>query len=146
MVEHLALSCIGTTGKTKNIFLQAIRDREALKITHPVPNVNQSQEKKTKTLLVQPKITAKFENIGIDNGKKQRCNRAFTRFFTCCGIPFKIVSDPFFIDFINCLCPSYQLPNRITFANSWINQELAHVISATLDSIKNSNNITLGKF
>ena len=74
MVEHLALSCIGATGETKNIFLQAIRDREALKITHPAPNINQSQEKKTKTLLVQPKITAKFENISIDNGKKQRCN------------------------------------------------------------------------
>src|SRR5437764_1324200 len=79
-----------------------------------------------------------------EGDKEQRCNRALTRFFICCGISFKIVMNPFFIDLVKCLCPSYQLSNRITFAGSWVNQELAQVISMTSDVIRGSDNITLG--
>src|SRR5204863_314255 len=72
----------------------------------------------------QKKITASFESIEIENSKVKRINHALTRLFVCCGIPFSIVSNPFFIDFVKSLCPAYELPNCVTFAGSWVNQEL----------------------
>lgn len=151
MVEHLALSCSKVTGDVKNIFLQELRERNALKpddftdnLDYLIPD-NDQPKKKQKTSLIQTKITSKFESTAeIDSTKAQRCNRALTRFFICCGIPFKIISNPFFIDLIKCLCPSYQLPNRNTFASSWVNQELSQVVSRISDDIRDSDNITLG--
>ena len=62
----------------------------------------------------------------------------------CCGIPFSIVSNPFFIDFVKSLCPAYELPNRIMFADFWVNQELATVTTIIYDETQSSTNITLG--
>ena len=62
----------------------------------------------------------------------------------CCGIPFSIVSNPFFIDFVKSLCPAYELPNHVTFAGSWVNQELATVATIIYDEAQSSTNITLG--
>jgi hypothetical protein len=152
MVEHLALTCSKVTGDIKNRFLQELRERKALKPENSTDDLDildddQPTKKKQKISLTQPKITSKFESTAeIDSSKAQQCNRALTRFFICCGIPFKIVSNPFFIDFIKCLCPSYQLPNRNTFAGSWVNQELSQVVSRIMDDVRESDNITLGIF
>lgn len=150
MVEHLALSCSKITGEVKNIFLQELRERNALKVDltgdpDPINDNDQPKGKKQKVSLLQTKITSKFEPAAeIDSAKAQRCNRALTRFFICCGIPFKIVSNPFFIDLIKCLCPSYQLPNRVTFAGTWVNQELSQVVSRISDDIRDCDNMTIG--
>src|SRR5436190_18215914 len=90
-------------------------------------NTNLPQKKKIK------KITASFESIEIENSKVKRINNALTRLFVCCGIPFSIVSNPFFIDFVKSLCLAYELPNCVTFAGSWVNQELATVATIIYD-------------
>jgi hypothetical protein len=128
MVDHLALSCQKVSAETRQIFLQEVRDRN----THPPPKKKQK------------KITASFESIEIENSKVKRINHALTRLFVCCGIPFSIVSNPFFIDFVKSLCPAYELPNRVTFAGSWVNQELATVATIIYDEAQSSTNITLG--
>ncbi len=150
MVEHLALTCTNVMGEVRNKCLQELRDRSALKnptLDTSDPTSDNNQPKRPRLLLTQPKITTKFESTAqVDSAKEQRCNQALTRFFICCGIPFKVVSNPFFIDLVKCLCPSYQLPNRITFAGSWVNQELSQVVSRISDDVKDSDNITIGKF
>ena len=74
-------------------------NRIALKSDHPLPNDNDNiVSKKSKTS--QKKITSMFESSEIEKSKIARCNRALTRLFVCCGIPFRIVSNPFFVDFI----------------------------------------------
>src|SRR5205814_8428600 len=110
MVDHLALSCQKVSTETRQIFLQEVRDRN----THPPP-------KKTK------KNNGKFRihrNRKFKSKENKPCSNAIV---VCCGIPFSIVSNPFFIDFVKSLCPAYELPNRVTFAGSWVNQELATV-------------------
>jgi hypothetical protein len=152
MAKHLALSCSKVTGEVKNVFLQELRERNALAADpihdpdpDPINDNDQPKRKKQKVSLVQTKITSKFESAAeIDSAKAQRCNRALTRFFICCGIPFKIVSNPFFIDLAKCLCLSYQLPNRVTFAGTWVNQELSQVASRISDDIRDCDNMTLG--
>lgn len=149
MVDHLAFTCSKASGEIKNIFLQEIRTRTTLKDSSTTTTTTSSSitSSSTKRIKLQDqKINTIFETTKIDAGKEQRCNRALTRLFVCCGIPFHVISNPFFIDFIKSLCPSYDLPNRVTFAGSWVNQELAHVTCDILDIIQHSNNITLGKF
>ena len=114
MVDHLALSCQKVSAETKQIFLQEVRDRNTLKSNHPPPISNSSTIMKK-----QKKITASFESIEIEKSKVERINHALTQLFVCCGIPFSIVSNPFFIDFVKSLCPAYELPNRISFAGCW---------------------------
>ena len=143
MVDHLALSCPKISGEIKQIFLEEVMNRTALKSDHSLPNDNDNiVSKKSKTS--QKKITSMFESSEIEKSKIARCNRALTRLFVCCGIPFRIVSNPFFVDFVKSLCPAYELPNRITFAGSWINQELSNVLAVTINETRSSKNITLG--
>jgi hypothetical protein len=77
MVEHLALSCSKITGEVKNIFLQKLRERNALKVdlTGDPDSINDNDQpkgKKQKVSLVQMKITSKFEPATeIDNAKAQ---------------------------------------------------------------------------
>ena len=85
-----------------------------------------------------------FESSELEESKIVRCNRALTRLFVCCGIPFRVVSNPFFIDFVKSLCPAYELPNRVTLAGPWVNQELTNILTVADSEAKSSGNITLG--
>lgn len=143
MVDHLALSCPRVSVEVKQIFLEEIRNRSSLKLDHlPPSNNDETTTKKAKTL--QKKITSIFESDEIEKSKITRCNRALTRLFVCCGIPFSVVSNPFFVDFVKCLCPAYELPNRVTFAGPWVNQELTNVLEIILSETRSTKNITLG--
>jgi hypothetical protein len=143
MVDHLALSCPKVSAETKQFFIEEIRRRSALKSDHEAPNnVDETIVKKQKTS--QKKIDSMFESKDIEQSKVVRCNRALTRLFVCCGLPFRVVSNPFFVDFVKCLCPGYELPNRVTFAGSWVNQELSNTFTVTMSETYSSRNITLG--
>jgi hypothetical protein len=135
------------TGEIKNIFLQEIKNRTTYENSSSTTTSSTTASSSTKRIKVQnQKITTMFDNIKIDIGKEKRCNRALTRFFVCCGLPFHIISNPFFVNFVKYLCPSYNLPNRVTFASNWINIELAQVTCTILDILRDSKNITLGLF
>jgi hypothetical protein len=75
MVKHLALLCSKITGEVKNIFLQELRERNALKVDltsdpDPINDNDQPKGKKQKVSLVQTKITSKFEPATeIDSAK-----------------------------------------------------------------------------
>src|ERR1700722_6508641 len=130
MVDYLALSCLKVSGEIKQFFLEEIRKRSALKLYHNSPNNdNETTAKKAKTS--QKKITLMFESSELEESKIVRYNRALTRLFVCCSIPFRVVSNPFFIDFVKSLCPAYELFNHITLAGPWVNQELTNILTVT---------------
>ena len=136
MVDHLALSCPKASSDVKQIFLEEVRKRSALNIN------DETATKKART--TQKKITSMFESSELEASKIARCNRALTRLFVCCGIPFRVVSNPFFIDFVKSLCPAYELPNRVTLAGSWVNQELTNILTVADSEVRSSGNVTLG--
>jgi hypothetical protein len=143
MVDHLALSCPRVSNEVRQYFLEEVRKRPALKLNHdPSNNNNETAAKKAKTS--QKKITSIFESSELEESKIVRCNRALTRLFVCCGIPFSVVSNPFFIDFVKSLCPAYELPDRVTLAGSWMNQELVNILTVADIEVRSSGNITLG--
>lgn len=68
--------------------------------------------------------------------------RAIVKFFACCGIPFHIIENPFFIDFLRTLCPGYISPCRQTLSNDILNAEIFHVITEI--NLKLSNKKYIG--
>ena len=140
MVEHLALSYPKVPSEVSQFFLEEIRKRSALKSNHDPPN----NDNETATKKKQKKITSMFESSELEKAKITRCNRDLTWLFVCYSLPFRVVSNPFFIDFVKSLCPAYELPNRVTLAGPWINQELTNILTITNIEVKSSRNITLG--
>ena len=66
-----------------------------------IPGINQP---------IQQEVTNYYESEEINSAKEDRCTRALTKFFVCCGIPFRVVKNPFFIDFVKSLCPGFKVP------------------------------------
>ncbi|CAJ0832401.1 9940_t:CDS:2, partial [Entrophospora sp. SA101] len=53
----------------------------------------------------------------------QRWDRAYpTKFVSCCGIQLGVVENPFSIDFVKNLKPSYDLPSRIKLKDTLIEE------------------------
>lgn len=139
MMAHLALQCESVESSVKEQYLRELAS-----------GTNSSSTKKRKldeeiTKGIQPKITSKLQKSTIDPGQRSLCNRSLTRFFVCCGIPFSTVENPFFIDLIKNLCAGYQLPDRRTLSDTWLNNEVARVIVDIEEILKKQENLSLGK-
>jgi hypothetical protein len=85
-----------------------------------------------------------FKSSKLEKVKITRCNCALTWLFVCYGLPFRVVSNSFFINFVKSLCPAYELPNHVMLARPWINQELTNILIITNNEVKLFRNITLG--
>ncbi|CAG8828038.1 19030_t:CDS:2, partial [Cetraspora pellucida] len=58
-----------------------------------------------------------------DQGQEKLINKALTRFFTCCGIPFWVVESPFFVDLLKNLNAGYMSSDRRTLIlDGWMSR------------------------
>lgn len=105
------------------------------------PNSNQAN-KEGQTLLTQS--YNKIEKLSP--GYISRLNRSLLKFFVCCGISFQVVENPFFVDLIKELNPSYSLPSRELLSGRFMEEELAKVNANVENELRNEKNLTLGKF
>jgi len=80
----------------------------------------------------------------LPQGRIDRINRALLKFFVCCGISFRVVESPFFIDFINELNVAYDPPSRELLANRLFEDELGDINSKIRKELQMSDNLTLG--
>jgi hypothetical protein len=64
----------------------------------------------------------------IEPLKQSICDHAVTKFFICCGISFRIVEHPFFIDMVKSLCVGYDPPTAEKITNDFMYTELANVV------------------
>src|SRR5581483_3286974 len=82
----------------------------------------------------------------LPQGKIDSINRALLKFFIFCGISFRVVESPFFIDFVNLLNIAYNLPSRELLANRLFEDELGNIKSKICRELEISENLTLGIF
>ena len=80
----------------------------------------------------------------LPKGKSDRIDKALTRFFICCGVSFRIVESPFFLDFLQELNSSYEPPSRDVLANHLLEEELGYVSSKVSKELETSKDLTLG--
>ncbi len=85
-----------------------------------------------------------FESTRIEQNKVEMANRAIVRFFACCGIPFHVVENPFFVDLLRILCPGYYPPSRNTLSGNMLNAEISHITTEINLKINEEKYLTLG--
>jgi hypothetical protein len=71
-------------------------------------------------------------------------DEAISLAFIMCGIPFRVISNPYFINALKTLNPSYIVPSRKTLSGRLLDNEVAKVNNKTNEIIEFTNDITLG--
>src|ERR1043165_9653760 len=138
MMAHLALQCDKVEASVKEKYLKTLAKLPYTK------GANKRKLNEDIASGIQPKITSKLQKSTIDPGQQALCNKSLTRFFVCCGIHFSTVESPFFIDLVKNLCASYQLPDRRTLSNTWLDNETARIVVEVEEILKRQENLSLG--
>ncbi len=136
MIAHIALTCPKAPYNIKTIFLEKVKKNGKLGY--------EDNNKNAKLDSNQPKITGMFESTRIEQNKVEMANRAIVRFFACCGIPFHVVENPFFVDLLRILCPGYYPPGRNTLSGNMLNAEISHITTEINLKINGEKYLTLG--
>lgn len=131
--EHLANHCSEAPASTVRRYLTKVLERED-KVSKKRKTVENSQLT----------MTDYHDSTKIPNARVTRINRALAKFFVACGISFRIVEHPFFINFVKELNSAYELPTREYLSNQLLERELAMVNSNVMAVIENGENLTLG--
>ena len=91
-------------------------------------------------------ITDFHDSSELPESRTNRINRALVKFFVSCGVSFRIVEHPFFIDFLKELNGGYNPPTREYLSSRLLESELYNVNTKMNDDITNQSNLTLGKY
>jgi|ERR671927_1656678 hypothetical protein len=138
MEAHLALCCHKVPHDVKEKFLLIVKTRGENQLeAAEVP----SKKRKVK---YQQSITKYGESNAIEPFKKQICDRALAKFFICCGVSFRLVEHPFFVDMIKSLCLGYDPPRAITLSEDFLYEELANIVVDQQIELNRTKNLTLG--
>lgn len=86
-----------------------------------------------------------FESQSLSQEKKAKIEISLIKLFVCCGLSWRLVEHPFFIDFIKQLRSSYNSPNRKTLASSLLDNEILRVNTKIYRLLEKESNLTLGK-
>lgn len=124
MKSHLALRCPRVTYNVKVEYLQTISSSEDTPI--------------------QPTTSDNYKKNENNVAESAKVDKALTRFFVCCGIPFSVVDSPFFHDFVKSLCFNYELPKRKILSTTLLDAETANITLKMEEELHQAKNLTLG--
>ncbi len=137
MEAHLALSCHKVLHDVKEKFLFIVKTRGENQLEVEVS----SKKRKAKH---QQSITKYGESNTIEPYKKQICDRTIAKFFICCGVSFRLVEHPFFIDMVKSLCLGYDPSRATTLSENFLYEELANIVIDQQIELNRTKNLTLG--
>ena len=137
MEAHLALSCHKVPHDVKEKFLFIVKTRGKNQLEVEVS----SKKRKAKH---QQSITKYGESNTIEPYKKQICDRTIAKFFICCGVSFRLVEHPFFINMVKSLCLGYDPPHATTLSENFLYEELANIVVDQQIELNRTKNLTLG--
>ena len=129
--EHLSNHCQGAPAAVVRKYLTKVMER-------------QDKTKKRKISSQQSTMDDYHDATELNESRCTRINRALVKFFIACGISFRIVEHPFFVNFIKELNAGYSPPTREFLANQLLERELAYVNNKMKSELQGENNLTLG--
>lgn len=129
--EHLASHC-------KHVPVLVLRE-------HMQKVTTRENAKKRKLESGQSTMLSFHDPEEIPDSRINRINRAMGKFFIACGVSFRIVEHPFFIDLVKELNAGYDPPTREYLSTRILERELCHVNENIHRDIMNNFNLTLGK-
>lgn len=142
MEAHLSLSCHKVPVDIKEKFLLIVKARGEGQTLQLEGSLLSTKKRKVGH---QQLITKYSDSDTIEPGKQQICDRAVAKFFICCGVSFRLVEHPFFVDMIKSLCLGYKLPSAYTLSEDFMYTELANIVVDQHLLLKRTKNLTLGK-
>ena len=147
---HLALKCEKVNRDISQIYLKklaiknSVPDNESgdeMSISTTTSSRKSSNSKKRKT---NNNLYSYYENTSCNIEQKQRLDQSLLRAFVVCGIPWNVVSNPFFIDFMKLAKPGYNPATRKELSEQLLNQEIARITIKLNKLVKSERNMTLG--
>ena len=100
--EHLANHCQHAPALILREYMKKVMERR---------NHTSNKKRKLNTLSEgQTTMNDFHDSSELPEGRINQINRALIRFFVACGVAFRIVEHPFFIDFVKELNAGYNLP------------------------------------
>ena len=141
--EHLANECSDVSEIIRSFYLGVVSSRDFGEVDFTSSKSNKKRKNQNQD---QRDLTDWFEPTTISTQKVASINRALLRAFVCCGIPFSVIENPFFVEFLYEMRPGYDPPTREMLSGRLLSQETSRVNVKIDEIIKDSKHLTLGKF
>lgn len=132
--EHLSNHCQKAPAAIVRKYMTKIMERQ-----DKLPS-----KKKRKVESGQQSMDNYHDSTDLCESRITRINRALIKFFVACGISFRIVEHPFFINLTKELNAGYDPPTREVLTGQLLERELAQVNSKIKSEIEKETNLTLG--
>ncbi|CAG8818721.1 12588_t:CDS:2 [Gigaspora margarita] len=102
-------------------------------------------KKKTKT--TNQSITYHYQSVNkLTPQQTADITKALLKAFVCCGVPFTIIDNPYFQDFLELLQPSYIPPHKDTLSGSVLDGKIVQVVVKMEAELQKTDNLTLYKY
>ncbi|CAJ0764276.1 18411_t:CDS:2, partial [Entrophospora sp. SA101] len=69
----------------------------------------------------QSKVDSYYGSTSIEPSRQKQIDIALSVAFICCGLPFNIVENPFFVNLLKALNPGYNSPSHEVLSDGWTN-------------------------
>ncbi|GBC53617.1 ribonuclease H-like domain-containing protein [Rhizophagus irregularis DAOM 181602=DAOM 197198] len=137
---HLANDCKDVSEYIRSFYLGVVSARN---FGNENASLSNSNKKRKTQNLDQREITEWCEPTTLPSSKIASITRALLRAFVCCGIPFSVIQNPFFIEFLNEIRPGYEPPTDELLSGRLLSEETSRINKKVDVIIKNSSNLTL---
>jgi hypothetical protein len=92
----------------------------------------------------QKQISSYYDSEDIEPFRQKEIEQALTMMFICCGVSFRIVENPFFINLLKALNPGFVPPSREVLSGRLMDTELARVNKNIEKDLRNAKDLTIG--
>ena len=135
---HLANNCKEAPEPIRSYYLDAVCARSFEK-----EDAFSNKKRKTQNSN-QRELTEWYDSTTLPTSKISSITRSLARAFICCGIPFSIIQNPFFLEFLYEMRPGYEPPTDELLSGRLLSEETSRINKKVDKIIKESNNLTLG--
>ena len=141
MEAHLASHCSQYSDDIRRKYMELIANRKELVLIEPL-----QKKQKTKENIAQTSLSKFYESTELTEQRINKINRYLLIIFTYCNIPFSIIENPFFIEALKHLRPSYNPPSRKHLSGQLLDNEIVSINLKVDIALKFCNNLTLDKY
>lgn len=138
MERHILVDCKKVDSEIKEAVRYIIEAREK--------SPENTTGKKRAVNEDQKSLEEFFETRVLSQERKANIETSLIKLFVCCGLSWRLIEHPFFVEFVKQLNSSYDPPNRKTLASTLLDNEILRVHTKIYRIFEKQNNLTLGKY
>lgn len=133
---HLAHECESISEDIKKVYSYIVAERDGVKESLEITAFKANTQSSLDSFWDKDEALSK-ERIGI-------IDRSILKAFVVCGLPFRIIENPFFINMLKNIRSNYNPPSRNCLSTKLLLEEAVRVDIKINNVLEKSNNLTLG--